>query len=364
MNDKVVYLFGAGASFNAIPVVSGMGMRLRTFLKYFMYNKGPQALRAWHEPAVLDLKWYDLVDEVNESYSIDTLARRAWLSDDMIKLSDIKQLIGAYILWEQLVKPDKNNKADYVKKITSTTTQYREATNRFSYSWDGSIVDVDRLMDSEVKLKNYDYRYESLISVIAEGRYKLSDRFGFISWNYDNQVEIAVDKVFGLRNMWKPNDDGSEEIVNRKMDDMLRGRFYKLNGSASLSNFDFEPPSRFYTECRQVELGRIRGLLSSSQQFSNRIHFAWENKPEFDPNRVFHLLEEAKYIVIIGYSFPEFNREMDKKLIDKAALGHNKKFIIQDTIENIDRIESRLKSIKSGISVTKVTDLNQFYIPL
>lgn len=364
MNDKVVYLFGAGASFNAIPVVSGMGMRLRTFLNYFDYHKEEKQIVGSVPDAVVQKTWRALVGEVNESYSIDTLARRAWLSNDLQKFSDIKQLIGAYILWEEIVKPDQNSSIDLIRINPLLGDEYIESTNRFNYLWDGSYMPSDKIRDKDIKLKNTDYRYESLISVIAEERFKLSDRFSFISWNYDNQLEMAVDRVFGLRNDWNANDENSERRINEKMHGMLRNRFYKLNGSASLSSFDFEPPSRFYKECRSAEMRRIRDFLGGVKKFDNRIHFAWEEKPEFDHNRFLNILTEANIVIIIGYSFPEYNRVIDKQIIDKAAKGFNKKFIIQDTAENIDRIDSRLKSIKSGIDVTKITDLNQFYIPL
>lgn len=359
MKEKVVYLFGAGASFNAIPVVSGMGIRLRTFLNYFKYYKMKD-----HYENVLDPRWSKLVDEVNESYSIDTLARRAWLSDDMAKLSEIKQLIGAYILWEQIVKPDQSNQADFVRPDVSLTPNYVEATNRFNYYWDGSALDSDSLRARDIKLRNYDYRYESLLSVIADKYHKIDDRFGFVSWNYDNQLELAVARVFNLLIRFELNGQIDEERVNRIIDELLCRRFVKLNGSASLSNFDFEPVGKFQTGNRDLELKKILDFLMGKEVFTNRIYFAWESNHDLDRNRALKLLTEAKYVVIVGYSFPEYNREIDKLLINAAFTGINKHVIVQDTVDNVERIVNRIQSIRQNVRIEKYTDLNQFYIPL
>jgi hypothetical protein len=286
------------------------------------------------------------------------------LSNDTKRLSEIKQLIGAYILWEQIVKPDYSNVVDFIEKSSMLSTHYKESTNRFNYSWDGGIIEEEKIRDKDVKLKNYDYRYESLISVIAEKSYKLSDRFSFISWNYDNQVEIAINRIFNLDGFLNRDESENEGWRNEKTHSILGNIFIKLNGSASNSNFDFEPISRFNTKKKSDQLERIYSFLSGNESFNHRIMFAWEESPEFDRNRAISLLQEAKYIVIIGYSFPEYNRHIDKKLIEAASKGFSSNIIVQDTIENVDKIESRIHSINPNLKIKKHTDLNQFYIPL
>lgn len=363
MDKKVVYLFGAGASYNAIPVVSGMGSRLKTFLKYFKNFKSDEIDVTPNSAEQINVNWITLVDEVNESFSIDTLARRAWLSNDRKKFSEIKQLIGAYILWEQIVKPENSNFIDYIDSSFFADNSYREASNRFNYSWDGNLIDSSQLIQTDIKLKNYDYRYESLFSVIAEKRNKLSDAFSFISWNYDNQVEIAINRIFNLEEGDTNDERSNEQRKNILLLYILRDKFFKLNGSASLSTFDFEPISRFGEKCKNEELDRIHQFLTGRNEFKNRIQFAWETSMEFDRERVKPLLKEAKYFVIIGYSFPEYNRAIDKQLIEAATIGMNTQIVVQDTADNVDRIISRINSIKPNIDVIKYTDLNQFYVP-
>lgn len=364
MSDKVVYLFGAGASYNAIPVVSGMGMRLKTFLNYFKHYREYEDKKIADAEDNIEDKWYSLVEDVIESYSIDTLARRSWLSNDTKRLSEIKQLIGAYILWEQIVKPDYSSFIDFIEKSSMLSAHYKESTNRFNYFWDGSIIEDETIRDKDIKLKNYDYRYESLLSVIADKPYKLSDRYSFVSWNYDNQVEIAINRIFNLEGFSNRDGSDNEGWKDQKMHAILGNNFVKLNGSASNSNFDFEPISRFNTSRKNKELGRIYKFLTGKENFDHRILFAWEESMEFDRKRALSLLKEAKHIVIIGYSFPEYNRQIDKQLIEAATTGLNKEIVVQDREDNIERIVSRINSIRPNLKVRRNTDLNQFYIPL
>lgn len=365
MSNNVVYWLGAGASFNAIPVVSGMAKRMQTMLNYYRFHDTRRDISLYQSNTDISDKWDLLISEVLECYSIDTLARRSYLRGDYGKLEDIKQFIGAYILWEQIVKPD-DNSFPYMVNMNPNAFPLgnSEATNRFNYSAKSNSLLGNQDTTSEVVLRNYDYRYESLLSLIATDRYKLDERFSFISWNYDNQVEMAVNRIFNIDGIGTKHEPMDELRKNDTLDRILNKRLIKLNGSASESFNDFEPVSRFSDTFRTQELNRIHVFLVGKQAFKHRVKFAWEESTEFDRMRAIPLLQEAKHIVIIGYSFPEYNRHIDKQLIEAASKGFSSKIIVQDTLENVDKIESRIKSIIPKHDVIKYTDLNQFYVPL
>jgi len=231
--------------------------------------------------------------------------------------------------------------------------------NRFNYN----LRESSTSKNDEMLIRNYDYRYESLFSLIADSRYTFDDRFSFLSWNYDNQVEIAINRIFNLKELLVKSN--GEEITMRKMHDILGERFIKLNGSASSSTFHFEPISRFVLN-REDELDTIFQFLIGKCTFPNRISFAWESKPEVEKSRrdIKQMLNDAKYFIVIGYSFPEYNRTFDKFIIEEASKGFNSKIIVQDTVNNIEKVKSRLLSIKSGLDIELYTDVNQFYIPI
>lgn len=362
MSNKIVYLFGAGASYHAIPVVSGMKTRLQTFLEYYnnnrnlVINMNVHSLNRKGKLVILE-KYKELVKETSRSFSIDTLARKFFLRGDMNKLNDVKELIAAYLVWEQVVNKEGQ---DRINTRPEHINVYVPATNYFSYFWKGSSAEPKSVIQTDIPLESFDYRYESLFSVLADKRNKLSENVSFISWNYDNQVEIAIDRVFNI--------EGNEKKKNRTLDSIFDNRFIKLNGSAGLSNFDWEPVSKFNSE-KDERLKEIAEFLSvEGKTYPNRIKFAWENDKDLPRNRASMHLQEADELVIIGYSFPDYNRKVDYQMLNEFwGTTHTKKITIQDTLENADKVAQRVKSItnlqanKDNIKI--YTELQQFYIP-
>jgi hypothetical protein len=66
-------------------------------------------------------------------------------------------------------------------------------------------------------------------------------------------------------------------------------------------------------------------------------------------------------LVVIGYSFPSFNRSFDKTLI--SEMKELKEIIIQVPKESIDEVVLRIKSIRNDLLITPYTGVEEFYIP-
>jgi hypothetical protein len=362
MREKIVYLLGAGASYHAIPVVSGMSTRLTAFLDFFKHNRHlmPEMDAAFcdslGETKIFELI-PDLFKEINESYSIDTVARKLYLQGNKVKLDLIKGLISAFITWEQIVI-----KSDRVKFHTRSprNTFYTPSTNYVNDNWRGTFEESDALYNSERRLRNFDYRYESLLSVIAPRRNVLNPNVSFVSWNYDNQLEIAIDRVFNL--------EGSEKEINQLTDRILGNNFIKLNGSCGDSNFDWEPVIRYNQNKKELLLLIADFLFGKINSFPNRITFAWENEREIRRAEALQLFKNASIIVIIGYSFPDYNRKIDYQLLTAFwSQTAAKPIVVQDTPENADKVVQRIRSMSRSSSqsekITAYTDVHQFYIP-
>ncbi len=350
----ITYLFGAGASYNAIPVVKGMDSRIQAMFLYFeSYFK-----------IVVNEDIVNLSNEIRENYSIDTLARKFFLKGRNKDLIKLKSLLSAYILWEQIVKPEDNSVAIHIDKVNIRQDSYLLHTNRFNYRIKGNLRNrnsfLNSLNDEDEIIKNYDYRYESFFSAIAEGQHLLDSKYNFISWNYDNQVEIALSRIFNFHK----HDESSR---NREMHTILDNRFYKLNGSAGISNFDFEPLSRFAQEDKKHNLEGISSFLNGNdKEFENRIYFAWEYPREFERHRCKDIIVNTEILVIIGYSFPQYNRKIDSEIFNCINEKKIKKIIVQDTSQNVSNIVQRIEAIlPHGINVKPIpyTDLELFYIP-
>jgi hypothetical protein len=105
--------------------------------------------------------------------------------------------------------------------------------------------------------------------------------------------------------------------------------------------------------------------LDNSDSFFPALSFAWEqdaiNKSFLD-QLVTHF-GKTQVLVIIGYSFPTFNRDIDKQLLERA-FGSLQKIYIQDP--NSTFVERRLMGILPKFSrdnIEHVGEERQFFIP-
>jgi hypothetical protein len=86
-------------------------------------------------------------------------------------------------------------------------------------------------------------------------------------------------------------------------------------------------------------------------------------------NTAKEVLLNTSHLVIIGYSFPTFNRKMDKEIIN--SISNLKKVTIQSLDENIDEIYYRFKSLFGTERLKEIeielirmkSRFEEFYIP-
>ena len=96
------------------------------------------------------------------------------------------------------------------------------------------------------------------------------------------------------------------------------------------------------------------------------IMYSWEKNPIFDFVRTNALSEtkDTEILIIIGYSFPTFNRTLDKTLLQN--MGQLRKVFIQSPENSIKGVMQRFKSLyelNSSIEVEPVINVDEFYIP-
>lgn len=107
---KIVYLLGAGASANAIPVVKSMNLRIKMLRGIFerINNKLNERSTYKIRDCEFDNRNFSnllngirkIVDQINEHYSIDTYAKKLYLTGDE-DYNKLKHFINLYILFEQ-----------------------------------------------------------------------------------------------------------------------------------------------------------------------------------------------------------------------------------------------------------------------
>ncbi len=305
--------------------------------------------------------------------TIDTYAKKLHLKgdgDSKKKLLSLKHFLGCFFSFEQTkVSPGKG------------FSDFHEST--ISERYKGQELQVDP-------------RYDSFFATLLNTETKsLDDRINIISWNYDLQLELAYQEFYEKENPQVnlgvyPN--GLEINESKLREQGGRFRVIKLNGSAGMVFYPERYPSSIkgdffpkigkdnditFQEALEINVPSIECLLKVYSNSLNRdptessIQFAWEKNHTSSDKLKFaeELMAATDVLVVIGYSFPNFNRKVDKELL--AALPSTKKVKIyyQDDEKRVDGLIQRLRGILPtrpeafAFDVQPYTDLDQFFIP-
>ncbi|MEZ4899630.1 MAG: hypothetical protein R2806_22485 [Saprospiraceae bacterium] len=325
----ITYLIGAGASFNAIPVVNELTPGLKRFKSFIRKN-----VKDKNKIKLFENVFNKYLPEIVKCYSVDTYAKKLWLQNEIEEFNRFKLFLSAYFLFEEI-------------------TEHPATENESSKT----ILD---------------YRYDSFFATVLEknkNNLYLPSTLNIISWNYDSQIEKSYS---GFSKMDLDDSYKSLGICSYGEIDRLSSgnefRIFKLNGSARLiskifgtdnmSNSNFK---NLITE--EIVLEIIQNLENPLQYWLTLLVFAWEH----DYNDIYfenidQRIKATKVFVIIGYSFPLFNRNIDK-LITKEL--QPTKVVIQAPANDLEGIRSRLLQTvdidPKIIQLESITDL--FYIP-
>lgn len=350
--ETVTYLFGAGASAGLkdnriLPVINELPARLEKMAEllgsdeYQLDDQNPfrnlaqfgvkKTKRDIENQFRNDLQW--LANESRKTASVDTLARKYDLKGESDLLEKLKIVLSAFFSLEQ------------------------------------------------AKIR-YDKRYEIFFTSIIKTRLILPSHIRVLSWNYDIQFEMALSElsynksVGEIENILRIN----EKFHSDNLDLGNNFSLTKINGTAKLYNNTM--PRRFVDKYDQpFSLETIESVINlyglsietlEHRSFRSNLSFAWET----DQTDLHHLdiVDKAiqctsgtTILVVIGYSFPFFNREIDRKIIN--SMPHLRKVYFQ--APDADNLKERFLAIRDGLTsdnpltqnlVTRF-DLSQFVLP-
>ncbi len=333
LNSKITYFLGAGASFNAVPIWDKQGssmievaeeMRSEIELKFKSSNlPGGNPHFGFLTSFFAEMKSFG--EKALRFGSIDIYAKRLFLLDEKDELNKLKKSVSIYFdLWESgFLNCSKGNNYQII-----------------------------------------DQRYYSLLSVLLEpGELspKINPNVSFISWNYDLQLEKAYETFL-------PEKEKSLKGLVEKLNHSGENKILHLNGYRGVFNSDNEEieiveKNKFHSkESYLKELINKKGILKSEGgSFHNSIKYAWEMDDE-RKNKIMSVLKETNVLVIIGYSFPAFNRKFDQALIKEFEKGTDyKRVIYQDPNANKDIVKSLFLK-PENVQLEKENN-KQFYIP-
>ena len=347
---KTVFLFGAGASANAMPInnqlkdqINKLASNLRRQFKSLMSEtSGSTEDEDLLNLLIKDLEW--LAEKAKGHDTIDTFAR--YLHDNHFN-EDLYRLKVALVIFFEL-EP-------------MTRDQNKGSEN-----------------------PDLDPRYLSFFEDIrpnasgpVPGNYKI------LSWNYDTQLELGrlrhmdyndrnpiyclKDSIYALNIVFKYSTMISGNCnINDLSTEMS---VYKLNGVACTKSDELH--------ALQNEIGKaltkdnIGGILLGYKNVRNKvttptISYAWE-EDTIQENNVVQLaidaVKDAHFLVVIGYRFPEDNREIDNTIIKK--MENLEKVYIQDFCPH--EVASNFLKIRSDIEIKPEqlkTGDEPFFVPV
>lgn len=282
---------------------------------------------------------------------------------------------------EWLIKSSGHNSFDnYAKKLFHSqelrTLNKLKAILSCYLQLEQSVDEYEVINSSEFHFGELDYRYEHFFARIMDTSGHLKPEYKIISWNYDLQIEKAYKSFFGRNDISEIilEELHSYPIPGRKLVDVNLDQFniIRLNGTAGYHLHNGELYAVFNPSVSNISLYNVEEIIRNYYLYVYQpeflrpfINFAWENNniSEHYINQAIRIGSSTKELIVIGYSFPDFNRDIDKKII--SSMSNLKRIYIQNTESESNRIKRLLQDILSNKEIEFVIDnnLDQFLLP-
>tara|TARA_R110002051_G_C8659065_1_gene488740 strand:- start:53 stop:1123 length:1071 start_codon:yes stop_codon:yes gene_type:complete len=353
---NITYLIGAGASYEALPIVKDIGEKLQYFKDNFNFYTEKEKIDFLDTKDRLidkiinvaesqkrtelinlaksfynDIEWLQKNVEIHSS--IDTFAKKLFLRKELDKLNKLKFILSSFFVF--------------------------------------------------LEVKNLDKRYDSFFASILEDINNYPNNINILSWNYDSQIEKAH------YNFAEKDGSYSPDPLNIQYRGDIKGFscpvdgfcVHKLNGTTKLKDSQYMEEIYNVNGKNEIALGfnilnEYENILSGVKK--PNMTFAWEN---FDENLPFFKnlkvsISKTEILIVIGYSFPFFNRKIDKYIFN--SMRKLEKIYVQDpnySDEVIEKIKGLIPnkkySKKAGsfllqkeIEYQSKKFVDQFFIPI
>jgi hypothetical protein len=294
---NITYLLGAGASYNSCPVWKEQGEKMIELSRKFLNipnltfeNPKPDTLNE-KQNILWDIGYFG--NKALEYGTVDTYAKKLLINKASNELQRLKLAVSIFFtLWESSIDGIKNRNGELYKNIDS--------------------------------------RYISLLASIIESNNKdpkLKENVRFVTWNYDLQLERAF-KAFCLDHLdWNyVSSNLSFRVNERNKNELEVCHLNGYNGFYFLpkkTNEEIEFLERSSSNDIEEILNEISFTATSLRRdqivINNHINYAWEKNDFSNHTRkqAISLFGKTDILVIIGYSFPPFNKEIDKLLFEQ-----------------------------------------------
>ena len=327
---NVTYLIGAGASAGkrdekgripeGLPCVNEIPDSILSLIRNIeKYQVAPQLYNYR----------LDLLEKLNNLYSmssrhatIDTYAKKLKLKKDDSQFYQVEMLLAFFLLVEQLIhKPDS--------------------------------------------------RYDTFFASVLNSDLEFPPNINIISWNYDSQFEIAYKEYGANKALPIFSKSDNQKTTPQKI--------FKVNGTALFNNIsnittlrdempqlekDFHGQEMLSEQGVAYIVDLYKKVYQPMRSKNTRLSFAFDDG---DDSEMFDQIDKLIYrtdaLVIIGYTFPFFNREVDRRILH--YLNPNAKIYIQDL--NTEYVRQSLEAVLSKeqrrSEIIEIKRAEQFYLP-
>ncbi len=331
---KITYLFGAGASAEALPIVDNFKNRMLDFINTLQHpdNRLPDDkhfdINEWCQDKSQHEYQKRLISDLNQVYvdcskhsSPDTFAKKLYLRKEMKSYERLKLIFSLFFVYEQTLKPP-------------------------------------------------DKRYDAFFASILHSLHVFPPNIRILSWNYDYQFEYAYSGFSGDSTLER--NQAILKVLSKYSQNDLPKDFaiFKLNGSAMLSAKTIQILQDNLGFTKKIDKSFISFLVAwyavatDFAEYRSPLAFAWEgiSSGQVFLNRVANDIEDTEVLVVIGYSFPFFNREVDRLLI-KGMKKLNKVYF-QDLFP--EALKERFLAIREDLEEKQLVlkkNVGQFLLP-
>lgn len=345
MSKNITYLLGAGASYNACPIWKEQGEKMIELAKKYLtisnvnfQEKKPSSLNEQQE-ILWDIGYFG--HKAIEYGTIDTYAKKLHINDNCHKLQRLKLAISVFFtLWESTDDIIKNRNGKPLRPI--------------------------------------DNRYTSLLAALLEkNNYSapaLKNNIRFVTWNYDLQLERAFKSFCSNNTDWNyvsrnlsfsvnPNNSCDLEVCH------LNGYngFYYIPDNKG--HFKKEVGLLDRTQSNKIpEILEQIGFASKKIDWveiiiNNHINFAWENNTlsNYTREQAKKIFSQTDILVIIGYSFPPFNKEIDSLLFEQLK-NRETRIYYQDPFGSDELIKILTNGFNTQVFIIR-DKTDHFFLP-
>lgn len=350
INNKILYILGAGASvgqdLQGLPlskgiikdkiVIQGLAIRLEMFSDKLSSTKTndkdiDNAISHYQK----SIKHF--AEKGYEFGDIDTYAKYLYIKSNNHKESiefkafiDLKKSLSLYFLYAQIIE------------------------------------------------KRIDIRYRNFLIRVLEGL-TFPDKIKILNWNYDYQMQLAAlnfkKEVVSDEFHTPPILDylPYSKFKDSKIKPDINGYdMIQLNGIAGIDYNKAMEGKNLFLEFEINNLSELFRAFIKSEGNGTMLSFAWEtfSKPKiFSENDKWleKLVKGVRILVIIGYSFPFYNRKKDTQilnLINSNGSGGLQKIYYQDPNHKMgETLRIKFPFLNQNIEIIPITDLDEFYVP-